>query len=193
MPESPLSSLSLLRPAGLALTYGALNFSFGSWAWPSRPTPAPSSAGLDSHADRMQKIKSSGALLSTSTILPPSAKVVIGSLEGGKTNLGKGAVDIPSSPIKEDRGSYKNVVHQQAHTSLFEQREAVVAALRPEAFQSPFERAEISQLVRTRLTMSSKAGYMHDRIITPSMVSSLFFETLFTESVTSVCDGSITS
>lgn len=173
-PESPMSSLSLRRPAGLALTYGALNFSFGSWAWPSRPTPVPSSTGLDEHSNKLQKIKSSGALLSTSTILPPSAKVVIGSLEEGRRNASDRAVESGSFSSKENRSSNENTMHHQAHTSLFEQRQAVVAALGPEAFQSPLEKAEISQLVRTRLTMSSKAGYMHDRIITPSMVSCLF-------------------
>ena len=168
--ESPLNDPSLRRPVGIALSYAALNFSFGSWAWPSRPTPAPSSVALD-ESGKLKNIKSSGALLSTSTILPPSAKVVIGSLQGERSQPGAGLETIPELPFGQDLSPNKTVVHQQAHTSLFEQRQAVISALGPEAFQSPFERAEVSRLARTRLTMSSKAGYMHDRIITPSMVS----------------------
>ncbi|KAL5485309.1 hypothetical protein ACEPAI_7951 [Sanghuangporus weigelae] len=168
-PDSPFHTLSLPRPIGIALSYAALNFSFGSWAWPSRPTPAPSSVALD-ESGKLKNIKSSGALLSTSTILPPSAKVVIGSLQGEKRQQGVGLETIPELPYAQELSPSKTVVHQQAHTSLFEQRQAVISALGPEAFQSPLERAEVSKLARTRLTMSSKAGYMHDRIITPSMM-----------------------
>ncbi|EJD02859.1 alpha/beta-hydrolase [Fomitiporia mediterranea MF3/22] len=168
--DPSLSTLSFPRPVGLALTYAALNFSFGSWAWPSRPTPTPSSAALDERAEKLKHIKSSGALLSSSTILPPTAKVVIGSLEERKLRNGAAIPAVTASSLQDDWSPNKTIVHQQAHTSLFEQRQAVITALGPETFQSPFERAEISQLARTRLTMSSKAGYMHDPIITPSMM-----------------------
>ena len=201
-------SQPLPHPAGIALTYAALNFSFGSLAWPSRPTPAPSTLSLTQYPDNdikdlddslkinvstkrtgrsysLKHIKSQGALLSSSTILPPSAKVVIGSLEEERRKFSSqskskasGSVHFSSESVNGRRSSssspHKSVVHQQAHTSLFEQRQAIVDALGSEAFleDSLYEKrkGDISKEARRRLTMSSKVGYMQDRISNPSMV-----------------------
>ncbi|KAI5123042.1 hypothetical protein M0805_000478 [Coniferiporia weirii] len=166
-PNSPLSHLSLPSPAGLALVYAALNFSFAAWTCPSGPTPSPSSAALDASSASLKRASSSSVPFSSYSVLPPTAKVVIGSLDEENRKLLR-AVE-PSSEDLSQWDPSKNVVHQQAHASLFERHQAVQKALGPIEGKTPLEKTRISQLAGSRLTMSSKAGYMHDRIITPSM------------------------
>ncbi|THH03434.1 hypothetical protein EW145_g6259 [Phellinidium pouzarii] len=169
--DSPVSTLSLPRPAGLALAYAALNFSFGAWICPSNPTPTPSSTSLAG----LKLANGSGAPPSVSSTLPPIAKVVVGSLDEEKRKNRVGFADdaeLTDGDVYQWDSS-KNVVYQQAHASLFERHQAVHKALGSGASTFASEKARISQIAGGRLTMSSKAGYIHDRIITASMVSHL--------------------
>ncbi|KAH8119086.1 alpha/beta-hydrolase [Phellopilus nigrolimitatus] len=173
-PGSSLSTLSIPRPAGLALTYAALSFSFASWAWPSSPTPSPSSLSLDTATGISKSSNNASSSLSTSSTLFPSAKVILGSLAEEKKKNGTGSMD--GEDVEYEAGTAeqwtpsKTVVYQQAHTSLFERQQVMRKALKPVVTRTPSVMTRLSQMAGARMTMSSKAGYMHDPIITPSMM-----------------------
>lgn len=197
------SQHSIPHPAGLALTYAALNFSFTSWAWLSSQ---PTSLHLDVPSPFF-----------TSSVLPPALITPhLGSLNKKAREQGIGfpkyGTEAMGSPSKlKVQNAFATaqsdfIMHQHTNLSLFEKKREALVTRNVKPFKGSeacnrdgmsyqdhyklrssnvediamFEASQCSvkgpiyqQDMRTadlRLTMSSKASYCHDRILTPSMV-----------------------
>ena len=145
------STLGLRRPTGLALTYPALNFSFSSWAWPTDREAAKEcehEAGI--------------------TSCPPPLDARIGGMEEQHKHLS--VID------DKERRNTMAVIHRYTNGSLFERQQEIENAQaeimrnNADGISDGDGQAMKKIKVEPRLTMSSKTGYLHDRIITPSMV-----------------------
>jgi len=86
----------LTKPVGLAITYGALNFSFSAWAWPTGPSPYSTSYVKDANHVESFVEPHIGSLRSVS--------------DPKKANIG-----VPRVSISE----MKSTVHQHANIGLF--------------------------------------------------------------------------
>jgi hypothetical protein len=149
------STLALKRPAGIALTYAALNFSFSSWSWPSDP-------------EATKRCEHAAGI----TSCPPPVEAHL----GGMDNRHKRLASIDEKD--RERRATMAVVHRHTNGSLFERQQEIqkarAALMRTGADDDDYSDGDAQAIkkvkVEPRLTMASKTGYFHDRIITPSMV-----------------------
>lgn len=241
LPSSPLAHMKLPKPAGLALTYPALDFSFSSWARASH--------SVSGDVNDLPSSQSDSAILSSTLSLPPSLHPFIGPTDPVAREKGIGMIEDLVEANGRDWAegdedwkwtTQRSIVHQQTNLSLFERHQEALRYLREQAEAQPVMRNAVKRtrsrtllhpgsyssvtptelrsdpfgvpkrpnvMVRSRsssvnialtsgnldaygkdsafgrkqlaemeprLTMSSKTGYLHDRVITPSMVSFLF-------------------
>lgn len=149
------NTLALKRPSGIALTYPALNFSFSSWSWPSDPEAA----------------KQCEHVASLTSSYPPLIEARIGGMDEKNKSL--------ASIEEKERRATLAVVHRHTNASLFERQQQfqkAQSAIMQNGTDdvSDGDAQGIKKLkIEPRLTMASKTGYLHDRIITPSMVCCL--------------------
>ncbi|TDL25905.1 alpha/beta-hydrolase [Rickenella mellea] len=152
------------HPAGLALTYPALNFAITSWSWPRDPNVV-----ISEHENGENTIRTSP------TCYPNLVSPQIGPLGGNATAAGPSKLRRKSSQwhsvvaIQTDGQvvAPPGVPYPRTNASLFEKQQEQVLL----AKENPHVHAMNGTIPQsTQVTMSSRAGYLNDRIISPSMM-----------------------
>ena len=107
-----------------------------------------------------------------STTALSADRLVIGPFDESKRKLFEDSMRFEIG--NESSSSEINAMHDLAHASLFEQHRIARMLDSSSQRRPPSNGLDSVPTVRSRVTLSSKAGYIHDRIINPSMVSCLF-------------------
>ena len=171
-PTHHLHSLSLRHPRALALTYAALNFAFGSWVWPSSRVQAPSHSDSTMDEDKDEKALKQRIPSFVATSLPSADRLIIGPMDESKQSLFSDSMQFELDNDNPSSSSGINTMHDLAHASLLEAQQIVLGSVSSSSSRrSSFTKSDPPNANHTRVTLSSKAGYIHDRILNPSMVS----------------------
>lgn len=159
-PAHHLCSLLLPHPRALALTYAALNFAFGSWVWPLSRAQMTEEDNANALKQRIPSFVASTPL--------SADRLIIGPMDESKRALFNDSMQFELN--HRSSSTAINAMHDLAHASLLEAQNIVVDSKSFSSRRSSIGDSESQQVDRSRVILSSKAGYIHDRILNPSMV-----------------------